>query len=39
MPRLLHLYRGLALWPIGKMVVTIDEADRLRYAPWRARAY
>ena len=30
---------GLALWPIGKMVVTIDEADRLRYAPWRARAY
>ncbi len=29
---------GLALWPIGKMVVTIDEADRLRYAPWRARA-
>ncbi len=30
---------GLALWPIGKMVVTIDEADQLRYAPWRARAY
>ncbi len=30
---------GLALWPIGKMVVTTDEADRLRYAPWRARAY
>ena len=29
---------GLALWPIGKTVVTVDEADRLRYAPWRARA-
>jgi uncharacterized membrane protein YccF (DUF307 family) len=29
---------GLALWPIGKTVVTVDEAERLRYAPWRARA-
>jgi uncharacterized membrane protein YccF (DUF307 family) len=26
---------GLALWPLGKMVVTIDEADRLYYRPWR----
>ena len=29
---------GLALWPIGKIVVTVDEAERLRYTPWRARA-
>ena len=29
---------GLALWPIGKTVITVDEAERLRYAPWRARA-
>jgi uncharacterized membrane protein YccF (DUF307 family) len=28
---------GLALWPIGKIVITVDEAERLRYAPWRAR--
>ena len=26
---------GLALWPLGKMVVTVEDADRLRYAPWR----
>lgn len=25
----------LALWPIGKVVVPVDEAERLRYAPWR----
>src|SRR5713101_1939982 len=30
---------GIALWPIGKMVIPIDEADRPRYAPWRARPY
>ena len=30
---------GLALWPIGKTVITVDEAERLRYAPWRARTY
>ena len=30
---------GLALWPIGKTVITVDEAERLRYAPWRARPY
>ena len=28
---------GLALWPIGKIVITVDEAERLRYAPWRTR--
>ena len=26
---------GLALWPLGKMVVTVEDAERLRYAPWR----
>ena len=26
---------GLALWPLGKMVVRVEEADRLRYGPWR----
>lgn len=30
---------GLALWPIGRTVITVDEAERLRYAPWRARPY
>jgi len=30
---------ALALWPVGKIVITVDEAERLRYAPWRARAY
>src|SRR6202171_5455239 len=28
---------GLALWPVGKIVVTVDEAERRRYAPWRMR--
>ena len=28
---------GLALWPIGRIVIPIDEAEQLRYAPWRAR--
>jgi uncharacterized membrane protein YccF (DUF307 family) len=28
---------GLALWPIGRIVITVDEAERLRYAPWRIR--
>ena len=26
---------GLALWPLGKMVVRVEEADRRRYGPWR----
>ena len=26
---------GLALWPIGKMVVPVEEADRLYQRPWR----
>jgi uncharacterized membrane protein YccF (DUF307 family) len=26
---------GLALWPIGKVVVPVDEADRLYARPWR----
>jgi uncharacterized membrane protein YccF (DUF307 family) len=30
---------GLALWPIGKTVITVDEAERLRPAPWRERAF
>ncbi|HZS84739.1 MAG TPA: YccF domain-containing protein [Stellaceae bacterium] len=29
---------GLALWPIGRTVVPIDEAERLRYGAWRGRA-
>jgi len=28
---------GLALWPVGMIVITVDEAERLRYAPWRTR--
>jgi uncharacterized membrane protein YccF (DUF307 family) len=28
---------GLALWPVGKIVVTVAEAERRRYAPWRMR--
>jgi uncharacterized membrane protein YccF (DUF307 family) len=26
---------ALALWPLGKIVVTVEEAERLHGAPWR----
>jgi uncharacterized membrane protein YccF (DUF307 family) len=26
---------GLALWPLGKVVVTVEDADQRRYGPWR----
>ena len=30
---------GLALWPIGKVVVPVDEADRLYDRTWRRSVY
>ena len=29
---------GFALWPLGRAVVPVDEADRLRHRPWRGHA-